>query len=93
MTKTTKTTKTKKTKKPAETLQEQVNAVIENDPLDAPTEISLAKFKKLFKEEIAEAADYLEREDKEGDFEDSKTIKAAALSFVRDQHPEYIVVD
>lgn len=63
---------------------------------DSPTEvmdITLAKFKKLFKDEIKETADWLWREDKEGDFPDKATCKKAAISHVIDQHEEYHVTD
>lgn len=56
------------------------------------TEITLAKFKKLFKNEIKETADWLDREDKEGDFKSKKELKEAALSLVQERHPEYTVV-
>ena len=82
-------------------LAEQVRKVAEAEaahPEDAITEdtctdITLAKFKKLFKEEIKETADWLWREDKEGDYKDKKTVKEAALSFVIGNHDEYHVTD
>lgn len=60
---------------------------------DTVTDITLAKFKKLFKDEIKETADWLWREDKEGDFPDKATCKKAAISHVIDQHEEYHVTD
>lgn len=57
------------------------------------TDITLAKFKKLFKEEIKETAAWLWREDKEGDYENKKVCKEAALSFVIDNHEEYNITD
>lgn len=90
MAKTTKTTKTKKVKVTADDVDTIVVAETTDD-VPPYTDITLAKFKKLFKDEIAEAADWLWREDKEGDFENRKTTKAAALQFVIEQHPEYNV--
>lgn len=56
-------------------------------------EMSLAKFKKQFKEEIQSKMDWLEREDKEGDFKTKKQLKEAALSLVREEHPEITVIE
>lgn len=63
-----------------------------NKPEDTVTEITLAKFKKLFKDEIKETADWLWREDKEKDFPDKATCKLAAITFVINNHEEYYVV-
>jgi hypothetical protein len=83
------------------TLKEQVKEIVDLDAeqlpspdteqTGAPQEITVAKFKKLFKDEIKETADWLLREDKEGDFPDKKTAKQAALRMVIDNHPEYAV--
>jgi hypothetical protein len=83
------------------TLKEQVKQIVdldaeqlpapETEQTGAPQEITLAKFKKLFKDEIKETTDWLLREDKEGDFPDKKSAKQAALRTVIDNHPEYAV--
>lgn len=94
---TTKKKTTKKTKTPAKTIKEQVNELIENDTLETPptdtTEITLAQFKKLFKDELIATEEWLMREDKEGDLKNKKMLKGAALSFVLGEHPEYTVTD
>ena len=90
----------KNTKKIIEEINDHVAKEAESFPAPAPdseestvTEITLAKFKKLFKEEIKETADWLWREDKEKDFPDKATCKKAAVSFVIDNHEEYYVTD
>lgn len=89
-------------KKTTKTITEEVNEHVakEAESFPAPesnestvTEITLAKFKKLFKDEIKETADWLWREDKEKDFPDKATCKKAAISFVIDNHEEYHVTD
>lgn len=81
---------------------EEVNKLIEEDiqqlggninDASSVTDITLAKFKKLFKEEIKETADWLWREDKEGDFKNKKMLNEAALSFVINNHEEYNITD
>ena len=83
------------------TLKEQVKKIVDLDAEQLPTpvtgqsgapqEITLAKFKKLFKDEIKETTDWLLREDKEGDFPDKKSAKQAALRMVIDNHTGYAV--
>ena len=89
-------------KKTTKTITEEVNKHVaeEAESFPAPisdensvTEITLAKFKKLFKEEIKETQDWLWREDKEGDFPDKATCKKAAIHFVIENHQEYTVID
>lgn len=92
MAKTTKTTKTKKAKVTADDVDTIVVAETTDD-VPPYTDITLAKFKKLFKDEIAEAADWLWREDKEGDFKNKKMLNEAALSFVINNHEEYNITD
>lgn len=104
MAKTTKKTTRKKAAKKVSVnnITEEVNKIVEADAeaLPAPvaaedtvTEITLAKFKKLFKQELKETADWLWREDKEGDFKNKKMLNEAALSFVIANHEEYYVTD
>ena len=86
---------------PKKSLKEEVKQIVDLDAEQLPApgsdevtqEITLAKFKKLFKEEIKETADWLWREDKEGDFPDKATCKKAALNMVMDNHEEYYVTD
>ena len=87
---------------PKKTLKEEIKEIVDLDAEQLPgpdteeqvaQEITLAKFKKLFKEEIKETADWLWREDKEGDFPDKATCKKAALNMTIDNHEEYYVTD
>lgn len=77
--------------------QDEINQVIAEDSEAtqdfAAEDITTAKFKKLFKDELKETADWLWREDKEKDFPDKATCKEAALKFVIENHPEYNVTD
>jgi len=90
----------KTTKKIIDEVNEHVAKEAESFPAPEPVsneghiiEITLAKFKKLFKDEIKETADWLWREDKEGDYPDKATCKKAAISFVINNHEEYHVTD
>ena len=87
---------------PKKTLKEQVKKIVDLDAEQLPApesessevkEITLKEFKKLFKEELKETADWLWREDKEKDFPDKATCKKAALRFVIENHEEYTVTD
>ena len=90
-----------KTKKKAKKIKKNANEALNQDIFVEPPasknirfkEVSEAQFKKLFKDEIKETADWLWREDKEKDFPDKATCKKAALRFVVENHPEYTIID
>jgi hypothetical protein len=83
------------------TLKEKIKKIVDLDAEQLPApeadpvghDVTLAKFKKIFKDEIKETADWLWREDKEKDFPDKKTCKEAALRMTVDNHPEYTIID
>lgn len=56
-------------------------------------EMTLAKFKKEFKDEIQSTMDWLWREDKEKVFKTKKVLKEAAIAQVRDNHPDIVITD
>lgn len=55
-------------------------------------EMSLAKFKKQFKDEIESTIDNLANEAAEGTYKTKKQLKEAAIAQVRDNHPEISVI-
>lgn len=77
--------------------QDEINQIIAEDSRATEDfvaeDITTAKFKKLYKDELKETADWLWREDKEKDFPDKATCKEAALKFVIENHPEYNITD
>ena len=76
-----------------------LNAQIDAEPADQEfamgspfEEMTLAKFKKQFKDEIESTMDNLANEAAEGTYKTKKQLKEAAIAQVQENHPEISIV-